>query len=208
MRIKDNDLIVDEYRVEYGHLASESFRSDITASALLFIYLSAAAIMKQGKWQFCISSKDLSEDLDLSLQYVNRSLKDLQDRGLIVKTEKSKGRSSVYIIPRPYQARVDYAIPVILAVTKVIPLSVKLFILKLQVSMPANRNEVLIFKSKSAMRKIVDNYTTLSNNLDILEGMGLMTQEDDSSYLIDLGRVYRHLHHAHIQAAVRKRNMV
>jgi len=206
-------LNVDYYKWEYGHLANSFSRGDIedinvTADHLLFIYLSAMAKNIEGIWKVCIPTEELANDLDMSKQNINRSIEKLIVQSLIVDTNEKKNRHRVFTIPRPYNYKSDYIVPIILAVTKSIPLSLKLFILKLQLIMPSNKSSIYEFSSVRDLRKIVNNHESVMNNLSILDEKGLIHVDKNNTKKIDLKEVYHYLHNEYITDTVRKKNLV
>lgn len=208
MRITNESAELYNHKVEYGHLSFREVDEDITASHLMFIYLSGISKFKDNEWMFCVPTKVLAKNLSLSERQVSRSLKELLDRKAIIKTTTVISYTYAYIIPRPYQSKIDYTVPTILAITKTIPLSLKLFILKLHLSMPSNKTSIRIFENKTGMRSIIDNSVILNNNLSELESKGLMTLTKDNEYIIDLAQVYHELHQEFISSFLKSSNLI
>jgi len=204
MKLKHAD-VQGLIQVEYGHLPENFSEVKVTAKHLLFIYLSRAAKLVEGEWKFCIPVSDLAEDLSLSTRQVTRSISELVRDKMIESTGIFLDRVTIYIIPRPYNNTRDFAIPEILAITKTIPLALKLFILRLQLKMAAREHEVYVFSNQKELRELCNNSDIISSNLAELESRGLIIHKKTHNE-INIKEVYSQLYQEFISGWVKSKN--
>jgi len=204
MKLKHAD-VQGLIQVEYGHLPENFSGVKVTAKHLLFIYLSRAAKLVEGEWKFCIPVSDLAEDLSLSTRQVTRSISELVRDKMIESTGIFLDRVTIYIIPRPYNNTRDFAIPEILAITKTIPLALKLFILRLQLKMAAREHEVYVFSNQKELRELCNNSDIISSNLAELESRGLIIHKKTHNE-INIKEVYSQLYQEFISGWVKSKN--
>jgi len=194
-------------QVEYGHLPDNFSEVRVTAKHLLFIYLSRAAKLVDEEWRFCIPTADLADDLSLSTQQIARSISELVRDKMIESTGIFLDRVTIYRIPRPYNNTKDFAIPEILAITKNIPLALKLFILRLQLKMAAREHQVYVFSNQKELRELCNNSDIISSNLAELEKRGLIIYKKTHNE-INIKEVYAHLYQEFISGWVKSKNKV
>jgi len=193
--------------IEYGHLPYFKSINEINSDHLLFLYLSSVSSLVKNEWKFCVSTKTIAKRMSLSERQVSRGLKNLTDSNSLIKTSECINKNFVYIIPRPYQPKLDYIIPIILAISVSIPLSLKLFILKLQLSMPSNKHSFITFNSRSEMKRIVNNSKVINTNISLLEEKGLVNKIE-GGYTIDIKDIYIYLYQEYSKSKIKKDNLL
>jgi predicted transcriptional regulator len=203
-KIKTNEL--GEYKWEYGYTKPESFEK-VGSSILLYIYMFSVAKEENNEWLFCVPTKVISENISISPQQVQRSLQKLVENNLIEDTGRRIEKSKVFKMVGEYNPVNDHAIPAIIAVTKTIPLSLKLFILKAQFMMNPSRREEIVFKHDRELRIITNNYRTLTKNLNMLEERGLIERTEEGK-VINLKNVYHTLHREYISSKLKTHNLI
>lgn len=203
---KTTNTEIGEYKWEYGYSNLESF-DKVGSSLLLYIYMYSVAKKENDEWLFCVPTKNISDNISISTQQIQRSLKKLEDNNLIEDTGRRINKFKVFKMLGNYNSQKDYAIPAIIAVTKTIPLSLKLFILKLQFLMPASRTSTYTFNHTRELRVITNDYEILENNLALLNERGLIN-DTNAGREIDLKQVYDHLHKEYIANRLKGHNLI
>jgi len=179
--------------MSYGHLPSHLKNSKITTKHLLFIYLSSKSSERDNIWKFYKPIKAIAEDMGLSERQVARSLLELVKEKTIIKTKVCRDRTFVYIIARPYRAKEDYLMLDVVVTSKVIPLSFKLFMVRLQLTMESTKKSHIIFKAQRELRLICNDHEILSNNLAELEKRNLLVYKENHTE-IHIKDVYLYLY--------------
>ena len=195
---------IGTYNWEYGYSNLESF-DKVGSAVLLYIYMYSSAVEIEDEWVFSAATKAISNDMSISERQVQKSFKVLEEKGLILDTSKKDNRNKIFKMVGNYDSQRDHAIPSIIAITKTIPLSLKLFILKAQFMMAPSKKDFLLFKSDRELRVITNDHKILTRNLNLLEERGLINHTEEGR-VINLKDVYHYLHTEYINSRMKSRN--
>lgn len=212
MKIQNDNLDV-EYSVEKGYFPNNISNIQLKVKHLLFIYMSNIAYLSnkysenkgEVKYEFCIPTSEIAEELGCSCQQIQRSLQELTQDKLISFTGRCINRDKVFKINSPYNSQTDFLIPTILVTTPYITLSLKLFLLKMQLMMKPNAHDTYTFKNKSEFRAINKDPDYINLNLATLESFGLINYGKQQN-IIDMKEVYSFLYHDYINRKAAERN--
>lgn len=201
---------IGKYNYQFGYGSLDIFDKS-GAALLLYIFMYGAAKgeikddIKKGFF-FCVPTEKIAWYLSLSERQIQKCLVTLEENKMIEDTGERRDRHKVFKM-RMYDAKKDYAIPAIIAVTKSIPLSLKIFILKLQFLMPASEKAVYTFKNNRELRVISSNHDVVVKNLTLLEERGLISQDNKGNNVINIHEVYEYLHMEYINSSLKNINL-
>ena len=153
---------------------------NVKVEDLLFIYVSGASIynVPENTLTFCIPTQLMADKLGVkSTTSITKMLSSLVSRGLIRKTGIIIQRTHQYEVLESRDYITSHYIPIVAAISTLIPLSVKLMLVRAQLLQKPNANGVLEFNSTRHLRLITGgNSTTVEKNIKLLKKAGLLFQ--------------------------------